>query len=47
MNSSFFLGMFGEAIRELGSAEEFHRHFVFEGMDISLAIDAGVCEALR
>ncbi len=45
VNSSFFLGLFGDTIRQLG-ANEFRRRFNFVGRPISLIYEAGIREAL-
>lgn len=44
VNSSFFLGMFEDTIRELG-AIEFRRRFLFTGKPISRLVDACILEA--
>jgi hypothetical protein len=46
MTSSFFLGMFGDAIRFLG-AENFRRRFRFIGKDIDDVVEEGIQEALK
>lgn len=46
INSSFFLGMFGPSIRQLGE-EEFRRRYRFVGKDITRVKEAGIREALR
>lgn len=43
VNSSFFLGMFTEAILKLGP-EEFRNRFSFEGIDMREAVEAGILE---
>src|SRR5262245_4979689 len=45
VNSSFFLGMFGESVRRLGE-EGFRAHYRFEGKDISDTVEDGIREAL-
>ncbi|OCH59068.1 MULTISPECIES: hypothetical protein [Vibrio] len=45
--SSFFLGMFGESVRQAGSREEFLKRFKFEASKQILSeIDVGISEAL-
>jgi len=46
ITSSFFLGMFGPSIQRLG-AENFAKHYLFVGKDISPIVRDGVREALR
>lgn len=46
VNSSFFLGMFGESIRTLGE-EKFKEKYHFVGKEISRVLEDGVKEALR
>lgn len=46
VNSSFFLGMFGDSIRALG-AEGFRAKYRFEGADISRLVDTCIVAALR
>lgn len=45
LNSSFFLGLFGDSIRSLGEAE-FRRRFRFTGRPVVRAYEAGIREAL-
>jgi hypothetical protein len=45
VNSSFFLGMFGESVRKLGE-EGFRAHYRFEGKDITDTVEDGIREAL-
>ena len=45
VNSSFFLGMFGESVRRLGE-EGFRAHYRFEGKDISDTVEDGIREAI-
>lgn len=46
VNTSFFLGLFGDSIRALGS-ELFRERYRFEGRDISRVVEDGIEEALR
>lgn len=46
VNSSFFLGMFGESIRELGE-EGFRKKYHFGGKNIESTIDDAIAEELR
>ena len=46
ITSSFFLGMFGDAIRALG-ADAFRRRFRFQGKDIQDVIEEGIADALN
>ena len=46
INSSFFLGLFGNSIRRLG-AEEFRRLFHFEGRNLKPFVEDGIRQALR
>lgn len=45
VTSSFFLGMFGDSIRELGEAE-FRRRYQFRGRGVGRSYEAGIREAL-
>lgn len=45
VNSSFFLGMFGDSIRRLGEAV-FRTHYRFTGKDIARTIESGIKDAL-
>ena len=45
VNSSFFLGMFGESIRDLGE-ERFRSQYQFVGKDISRTLNDGIRHAL-
>ncbi len=45
INSSFFLGMFGKSVRNLG-AEEFRRRYHFVGEDLHEFVEEGIREAL-
>lgn len=46
VNSSFFLGMFGDSIRELGEAA-FREKYRFTGKSIDRVLEDGISEALR
>ncbi len=46
VNSSFFLGMFGDSIRGLGE-EQFRKRYRFSGADISATVDYCIAEALK
>lgn len=46
INSSFFLGLFGDSIRNLGE-DEFNRLFTFRGRDITQFVQDGIRQALR
>jgi hypothetical protein len=46
INSSFFLGMFGDSIRLLGE-DGFRRQYTFVGPGIDLVLEDGIREALR
>lgn len=46
VNSSFFLGMFGDSIRALGE-ERFREKYHFKGKNISRVLEDGIREALR
>lgn len=46
VNSSFFLGMFGDSIRALGE-EQFRKRYRFTGADIDATIDYCIAEALK
>jgi hypothetical protein len=46
VNSSFFLGMFGDSIRALGDSE-FRRRFRFVGGKLDELIEDGIREALH
>jgi hypothetical protein len=46
INSSFFLGMFGDSIRNLGE-EEFRRRYTFVGPDIRMVIEDSIREAVN
>lgn len=45
VNSSFFLGLFGDSIRALGE-EGFRRRFIFTGHPIGRVYESGIREAL-
>jgi len=45
VNSSFFLGMFGDSIRDLGK-DRFHSQYHFVGKDISRTLSSGMRHAL-
>lgn len=45
INSSFFLGMFGDSIRSLGE-EVFRRRYSFTGKDVASTVEDGIREAL-
>ena len=46
VNTSFFLGMFGKSIRELGE-DKFREKYEFVGKPIDEVVDEGIEEALR
>lgn len=46
VNSSFFLGMFGDSIRRLGEAR-FRERYSFSGAAVALVVEDGIREALR
>jgi hypothetical protein len=46
LNSSFFLGMFGDSVRRFGETE-FRRRYRFVGEDLEALINEGIREALR
>ena len=45
VNSSFFLGMFGDSIRNLGK-DRFHSQYHFVGKGISRTLNSGIRDAL-
>lgn len=46
INSSFFLGLFGDSIRRLG-ATDFRRKYQFRGKSIVRLVESGIAEALN
>lgn len=46
LTTSFFLGMFGDLVAELGEAT-FREKFRFTGKNVSIVIDDGIAEALK